>query len=200
MGLGFESQRDHTKKWPPSRWPFPFFHVCSKPVDAILFSNDQDKKAALVNLSIAAGDTAATILAYAIMSNHFHTVISGNNPERFYQRFGELVNHYLARHGHVGYALSIEPTIVPITTLSQLMDEIAYVIRNQYVVDKSVNPLSHIWCSGYLYFNPITDMLMRGLRYTPVSSLSARKRFLLTYSRNLTHSYLYLWNAFLFFY
>lgn len=164
----------------------PFFHVCSKPVDDILFGNDQDRKAALVFLALAAEETSATILAYAIMSNHIHAVISVNDPARFYNLFRERVNAYLARHDHSGTVLPKEPTIVPITSLNQLLDEIAYVIRNQYVVDKSVNPLSHIWCSGFLYFNPVLELLAGKVKYTPASELSGRSISRLTFSRDIS--------------
>lgn len=164
----------------------PFFHVCSKPVDNILFGIDQDRKAALIFLALSAEESSMTILAYAIMSNHFHVILAGNTPERFYVLFKERVNQYLARHGHGGCSLPDEPTTVPVTSLNQLMDEIAYVIRNQYVVDRSVNPLSHLWSSGYLYFNPMLEMLASEVRYKPAAEMSERKIMQLTFSKNTT--------------
>lgn len=162
----------------------PFFHVCSKPVDNILFGIDQDRKAALIFLALSAEESSMTILAYAIMSNHFHVILAGNTPERFYVLFKERVNQYLARHGHGGCSLPDEPTTVPVTSLNQLMDEIAYVIRNQYVVDRSVNPLSHLWSSGYLYFNPMLEMLASEVRYKPAAEMSGRKISQLTFTRD----------------
>lgn len=153
----------------------PYYHVCSKPVDGILFGNDQDRKVALVTLALAANEAAAVILAYAIMSNHFHVIIATDYPEGFYKRFRERVNRYLSRHGRCDVLLPEDPTIVPIVTLSQLMTEVAYVIRNQYVVDDSVNPMSHLWCSGYLYFNPMLDWCLKKMKYSLASELSGRK-------------------------
>ncbi len=159
----------------------PLFHVCSKSVDGILFKDDNDRRVALVNLALAAEESSARVLAYAIMSNHFHVILETVSPTRFYSAFRERINRYLSRHG--GIRLPDEPTVVPILSLNQLMDEIAYVIRNQYVVDSSVNPLSHIWCSGYLYFNPGFEWLARGLDYLSASSLSGRKIAQLTCSK-----------------
>jgi hypothetical protein len=160
----------------------PFSHVCSKPVDGILFNSDEDRWTALVFLAMAAEETSTRILAYAIMSNHFHAIIESLDPATFYSKFRDRINLYLARHG-ASSRLPEAPTIVPIVSLNQLMDEVAYVIRNQFVVDKSINPLSHKWCSGYLYFNPMGKELADEGKYEDAASLSGRKIALLTFSR-----------------
>ena len=161
----------------------PFFHVCSKPVDKLLFNNDQDRTAALVNIAMAAEESSVVLLAYAIMSNHFHVILAGNAPEQFYACFKERANRYLSRHGEGGRSLPEEPTIVPITTIYQMMNEVVYVVRNQYVVDASVNPLSHIWCSGFLYFNPMMKQLALNVKYVPAATLSGRGMAKLTFSK-----------------
>ena len=65
-----------------------------------------------------------------------------------------------------------------ITTLSQFRNEIAYVIRNPYVVVVDVNPLAYPWSSGYLYFNPF----LPHLGSKPVSELTFRERRSITRS------------------
>lgn len=161
----------------------PFFHVCSKSVDVVLFTDDLDRKTVLLYLALAAWESSVVILAYAIMSNHIHVLLAGDVPEQFYLKFMKRLNTYLSRHGDRSRKLPEEPTIVPVTSLIQFMNVAAYVIRNQYVVDQSVNPVSHIWCSGYLYFNSMMKQLMRELQYAPAESLSTRKVRALTHSK-----------------
>lgn len=161
----------------------PLFHVCSKPVDGILFNNNEDRRTALMFLAMAAEESSSVILAYAIMSNHFHAIIESLEPALFYNKCRDRINLYLARHGG-SVRLPEEPTIVPIVSLNQFMNEVAYVIRNQFVVDKSINPLSHKWCSGYLYFNPMGKELALEGKYEDVASLSGRKIALLTFTRD----------------
>ena len=160
----------------------PFFHVCSKPVECILLLDDDDRKTALLYLALAAFESSVVILAYAIMSNHIHVLIAGDAPEKFYRIFMKRMNVYLSRHGDRGRKFTEEPTIVPVNTLMQFMNVTAYVIRNQYVVDQNVNPVSHIWNSGYLYFNPVMGQLLVDEKYTSAEALSVRK------VREITHS------------
>ena len=164
----------------------PFFHVCSKPVDIILFTDDLDRKTVLLYLALAAWESSVVILAYSVMSNHIHVLLSGDSPEQFYSNFCKRLNAYLARRGEKERRIPGEPTIVPVTSLNQFMNVTAYVIRNQYVVDASVSPFSHIWCSGYLYFNPVLRQLMSEVKYTPAESLSARKLMKLSHSKELS--------------
>ena len=164
----------------------PFFHVCTKPIDGILFKDDEARRTVLLFLALAALESSSVLLAYAIMSNHVHVILAADDPERFCRCFIERSNAYMARHSHDGQRLPDNPTIVPITSLNQFMTAVAYVIRNQYVVDASVSPVSHIWCSGYLYFNPIVEELRQKLNYIPAESLSGRKVMKITHSKEPT--------------
>ena len=164
----------------------PFFHVCSKPVDVILFTDDLDRKTVLLYLALAAWESSVAILAYAIMSNHIHVLFAGNVPEQFYLNFIKRVNAYLARRGDRERRLPEEPTIVPVTSLIQFMNVTAYVIRNQYVVDQTANPVSLIWSSGYLYFNSVLRQLMGEVKYTSADTLSGRKLMKLSHSKELS--------------
>ena len=93
-----------------------------------------------------------------------------------------MLGMYFSRHGRAGVLDAVGvPGLTPITTLKQLRDEIAYVIRNPFVVRKDINPFAYPWCSGYLYFNPILSML----KQQPVSSLTLREKRSLTHSRDL---------------
>ena len=63
-----------------------------------------------------------------------------------------------------------------ITCLTQFRNEIAYVIRNPYVIRADINPLAYQWCSGYLVFNPFLCFLesktVDGLTYREKRSIA----------------------------
>lgn len=125
------------------------------------------------------------ILAYALMSNHFHFILRGEEARciDFYARFSTMLALYFSRHGRPRVLDPVgAPTPTPITSLKQLRDEIAYVIRNPFVVRKDVNLFAYPWCSGFLYFNPLLSMFEQ----RSAGTLTLRERRTLTHSRNLS--------------
>ena len=143
----------------------PIYHVCSKPlVDALLFYEAEDKKAALSFLAVTNAELDARLLAYSLMSNHFHILIGCRNPAFYYELLVQKLELYLSRHGHPGIRLPKEPTIVPIQSLKQFRDTLAYIIRNEYVINPNNNPLSCLWCSGFLYFNDMLAPILSSLK------------------------------------
>ena len=60
---------------------------------------------------------------------------------------------YLVSRGKTGCINGVTCSITPITTLRQFRDELAYIIRNPFVVRNDVHLFAYRWCSGYLYFN-----------------------------------------------
>lgn len=158
----------------------PFYHLHTKPLEkGVIFENDIDRAVALVYIAIAARTIGVEILAYALMSNHFHFILRGSEERcrAFFELVRKRLSLYLSRHGRPGALKMVEdPDPTPITSLKQLQNEIAYVIRNPYVVRTDVNPLAYLWCSGFLYFNPLLDLI----RTRPTSQLTVQgKRALL---------------------
>ena len=101
----------------------------------------------------------------------------------FYARFSTMLALYFSRHGRPRVLDPVgAPTPTPITSLKQLRDEIAYVIRNPFVVRKDVNLFAYPWCSGFLYFNPLLSMFEQ----RSAGTLTLRERRSLTHSRNLS--------------
>ena len=141
----------------------PFFHLHTKPLETgVIFENDIDRAVALVYIAIAAKTVGVEILAYALMSNHFHFILQGSEDlcRAFFDMVLKRLTLYFSRHGRPGALKAVKmPDPTPITSLKQLQDEIAYVIRNPYVVRVDVNPLAWFWCSGFLYFNPLLALI-----------------------------------------
>lgn len=161
----------------------PYHHLHTKPLENdIIFQDDEERKVAINFIAITAKEVHIDILAFALMSNHFHFIIRGEKVDclDFFQRLKKRLAYYLARKGRPGVLDSVEPETPAITTLTQLRNEIAYVIRNPYVVRVDVNPLTWPWCSGYLSFNP----LLSQMHSRPVSELTFREKREITLSRS----------------
>lgn len=162
----------------------PFFHVSSEGIDGIVFRDDTDRYAAIVYMAAAANEARTSVLAYALMSNHVHFVLQGDNPDSFYERFIIRMNQYLSRHGCGNTQIPSQPSITPIRDRNQFMDAVAYVVRNQYVVDPTVTPYSVFWTSGYMYFNTVFHQISDLLPYESAEDLSARNLRRLTFTKD----------------
>lgn len=161
----------------------PICHLYSKPLESgFFFDNDEERKHALLLMALAADFAGVVILAFAIMSNHFHFIIKGERGTVFFSEFRLRLGKYLSRHGKPGLMDGIVPGVTAITSLNQFYDELAYVIRNPYVVSPDVNLLSYPWCSGYLYFNS----LIRLFPSRKPGELSYRELRQITKSRDVT--------------
>lgn len=192
--LSMENYVVHTPARSRSQWEMerlfsskgPYYHVCSKPLEnALLFYGVDDKKSALAYLAITNGELNARLLAYSLMSNHFHLLLNCPDPGLYYSMFVEKLEVYLSRHGHPGIKLPLEPTIVPVKTLRQFRDTLAYIIRNEYVVNQDVNPLSSLWCSGYLYFNEVLFSLTAEMKKISAKDLGPGAQRRITKSRDM---------------
>lgn len=142
----------------------PFYHLHTKPLEnGLIFQEDEERKVALNFIAITAKEMCIDILAFALMSNHFHFIIRGELVDgfAFFRRFKKRLSNYFSRRGRAGVLndIDVDPDTPPIESLTQLRNEIAYVIRNPYAARKDVNLFAWPWCSGYLYFNPLLSSL-----------------------------------------
>ena len=158
-----------------------FYHLHTNPLEnGIIFQDEEERKVAINFIAIIAREFNVEILVFALMNNHFHFIIRGEkvNGIEFFRRLKKRLSYFLARKGRANVLDPVEPKALPITTLTQFRNEVAYVIRNPYVVIVDVNPFSYPWCSGYLYFNPLLPFL----ESKPVDALTYREK------RNITRS------------
>ena len=143
----------------------PFYHLSTKPLqDGLIFECEEERKVALNLVAITAREIQIDILAFALMSNHFHFIIRGELVDglTFFRRLRKRLSNYFARRGRAGILdnVDVDPDTPAIGSLTQFRNEIAYVIRNPYVARPDVNPFAYPWCSGYLYFNPLLSDLI----------------------------------------
>ena len=159
----------------------PYYHLYTNPLkDGIIFQDDEERKTAINFIALVAKEFHVDILAFALMNNHFHFIIRDEAVDgiEFFRRLRKRLSYYLARKGRPGMLDSVEPNTSAITSLTQFRNEIAYVIRNPYVVIVDVNPFAYPWCSGFLYFNPFLQFL----ESRSVDTLTYREK------RNITRS------------
>ncbi|MBP5566428.1 MAG: hypothetical protein J6X57_02935 [Bacteroidales bacterium] len=163
----------------------PFYHIYTSPLEnEIIFRNIEEYIIITNLIAIAITQSNCRILVYAIMSNHLHFILEGTETDclLFFELLKNSLNRYLKRHGRPYIVEQMTPGKTEITNLKQLRDEIAYVIRNPFVVREDVNPLAYPWCTGYLYFNPFLDT--GGIS---VSKLKTRELRAFTSSRLVTN-------------
>ena len=142
----------------------PYFHIFTTPPENhLLFVSEKDYKEATNMLALSSSDCGGRTLAYAIMSNHIHNILAAdrNRCMVFIERLKKRLGGFLKRAGKK--VPSIEFHIIEITDLKQLLNEIAYVIRNPYAARSDISPFGYPWCSGYLYFNNLLTLFPSGI-------------------------------------
>jgi hypothetical protein len=162
----------------------PCFHLYTTPLESDFFFHDDHERVIALNLmAIAKMASDCKLLAYSIMTNHFHFILSGQEEEvlSFFERYKLLLDNYFSRHGKPGIMRSVKAGITAINDLRQLRTEIAYVIRNAFVARPEVNVFADPWSSGFLYFNPL--LVKDGVS---ASSLKGRSLREFTCSRTIT--------------
>ena len=167
MGYYNETAAERTFRESP-----PLFHLYTKPLETkSLFHSEQERVIPLNFMAIAAYQANCLLLAFAIMTNHFHFILMGEYAKivDFYDRFLQMLKNYYSHHGRRIEQGDLEPGITLIDNLKQLRNEIAYVIRNSFVINPDVNVFADPWSSGFLYFNPMLE-----LGGTPASALKGR--------------------------
>lgn len=139
-----------------------FFHLYTKPPEnGIIISDGESLNLAISYMAIAAEEASVDILAYAVMSNHFHWLIRGNEADipGFFNRFRRLMDVYLTRHGKGISIRSLSADMKGITSLKQFRDEVSYILRNPYIVRSDIHIMINPWTSAFLYFNPTVPLL-----------------------------------------
>ena len=125
--------------------------------DRILFRNDDDFKAAMNIVAIAAFMTGITILDFVLMSNHVHFVVSGDyeTAKRFIETFKLLLGKYLKNVRELDAMLrKIDVDIRTITFENEAAERaIAYVQMNPVAANICTHPSQYPWGCGSLLFN-----------------------------------------------
>lgn len=121
----------------------------------LLFRNDSDYASAMNTVCLCAHEFSdIRIITFAIMSNHFHFMLSGD-----YER----INCFFSRLRHKLIICSADPVvkeafrniiffIKQIDDMQMARNVLVYINRNGYVVNKMCTPFSYKWGCGAFYF------------------------------------------------
>lgn len=128
----------------------PYWHAYTSGKDTpLLFVRDED----LVFVMNVVAQAAALfpevwVIAFEVMNNHFHFVVSAE--ENSVLAFWAFIRKRLARLFPLMKGLQI--TLKPIEDLGSLRNNIVYTNRNGYVADPTHTPFSYPWGTGRYYF------------------------------------------------
>lgn len=134
----------------------PFWHLYTPGINQeIIFHSEQDYKYGITSSAMSIG-SSVRILAFAVMSNHIHDILSGTEQDclDYFERRRSFLKRYIRSTGKTVDLSHFNCSIKPITDLTTLRTEITYVNRNGYVVNPDCTPYSYKWSSGMYYFNP----------------------------------------------
>lgn len=138
----------------------PLYHLYTKPLETDTFyADDAERKTVMNYLAISVKEQNCVLLAFALMSNHFHFILEGESSTllKFFDRLKSLMKNFYRHHGRTIDLSGMVPGFTRIDNIRQFQNELAYVIRNPFVVQQDVNVLADPWSSGYLYFNPLLE-------------------------------------------
>ena len=105
-------------KWPPPterqiewmqeqlfRESGPIYHLSTKPLEnGLIFECEEERKVAISLTAITAKEFPIDILAFALMSNHFHFIIRGELMDgiTFFRRLKKRLSNYYKNRMHTG--------------------------------------------------------------------------------------------------
>ena len=135
----------------------PYWHVYTSGKETpLIFSTKEEFTLAMNMVAQAQASTGVTLLAFEIMGNHFHFVISADKEQIL--NFWNLIRKRMIKPFPL--IKNITPSLKPIDNLQSLRNNIVYTNRNGYVADPSHTPFSYPWGTGRYYFqNFPTDRL-----------------------------------------
>jgi REP element-mobilizing transposase RayT len=153
-----------------------YFHVSSHGLERNdIFKNREDFVQGMNDIAIIVLGFDVVILAFCLMSNHFHFVLYGTRSEcvRFaeeYKRRCSIRMRYSA--GDVHAMKDVEVQLFHVGSAEYLENVIAYVLRNPIAAGICMMPYHYMWSSMSLYFTGGKQYQGKSL-----NEMSERKRF-----------------------
>lgn len=135
----------------------PYWHIYTPGVETPVLFGVKEDYVFMMNLicQSAVATDGMEIIAFEVMSNHLHIVVSGE--ELFARRFFAFLDKRLKRCAKSltckEIPSSFEARYKEIDSLQSLRNTIVYVNRNGFVTDRNYTPFTYPWGTGKYYFN-----------------------------------------------
>lgn len=134
-----------------------WYHLYTSGKTTELFLKDTEDFKYCMNLlaRCAVEFPGLVIVAFAIMDNHIHIVLSGDTPviKLFFATYRRRLSKYLSKKYSCPVPGTFTMNLKEIPDLKSLRNSIVYVNRNGYVVNPDCTPFTYPWSTGTVYFN-----------------------------------------------
>ena len=139
-----------------------YFHVFTKGLeDDIIFKERADFIAGMNHVPVAMAGLCIDLLAFVLMSNHFHFIIYADKHEceRFIDNYKRLVSRYVRnKYGTSKILRAVKTSCCVIEPEDEgLKRLIAYVLNNPVKAGINCMPQNYEWGSGRCYFTNYED-------------------------------------------
>ena len=139
----------------------PYYQVAtSHTVTESLFRTQEMVRTVITLSGYYARKMNVRVLGYEVMLTHMHHIYAATR-EQALAHTNAVLEHYLRCNFTTGMKVSLrelEPKAYEITDIKQFRNEMAYVVRNRFVVDPEANLFGDRNGSGFLYFNEMLEL------------------------------------------
>lgn len=179
------------------------YHISTKGIDSFsIFNNDNDYILGVNTLALLSYNLRSPILAFCLMSNHVHFIISCPSSDAafyFITEYKRLISMRLYySHQQRKTLKNIDVSIKQLTDSWYLKKCIAYVLRNPIAADIVTTPENYRWSSYRSYFSQHNNTDLVTVKN--ISKRQAKKRLRTHYdlsqcnfkidSKNVLHSFI----------
>ena len=115
-----------------------------------IYVDDADRRMFIAFLSQSVHRFRWTCLAYCMMTNHFHVVVSLSSPnlaKGMHRLNGLYARRFNERHGHVGHLFEARYASTVIESEEHVLDAIRYVVLNPVSAGLCADPADWKWSS-----------------------------------------------------
>lgn len=139
----------------------PYYQVAtSHTVTESLFRTQEMVRTVITLSGYYARKMNVRVLGYEVMLTHMHHIYAATR-EQALAHTNAVLEHYLRCDFTTGMKVSLrelERKAFEITDIKQFRNEMAYVVRNRFVVDPEANLFGDRNGSGFLYFNEMLEL------------------------------------------
>lgn len=135
-----------------------FYHVCTEGLEAnVIMIDEDDFRVARNYIALAAWRCGVYIVAFCVMSNHFHILVickGRDEATRYIRLLKQLYSTYLRnKYGMNNTLKGCNESICLISDISYLRNCVAYILRNPLSAKVCSKVEDYPWSSHAAYFN-----------------------------------------------